>query len=208
MTAEVLRVRRATLDDLDALRSLWDSMQRPVAELEPRLTEFQVVEDAEGKVAGIIGFQAGAGHGRLHNEGFADFEIAAAGREAFWKRIQTLATNHGILRLWMLEDTPFWRQIGFKPASAEELKKLPEGWKKDNASWFTLQLKDEAAINAIEKEMAMLLNSQKRHNEEITQRVQTAKKMATLIATVLAFCIFAAAVYLMLKRPEMLHFVR
>ena len=47
MTASTNRVRRATLDDLGALKPLWTSMRLPAADLEKRLTEFQVIESAE-----------------------------------------------------------------------------------------------------------------------------------------------------------------
>src|SRR5207248_483320 len=76
MTASTLRVRRATVEDLETLRPLWTSMHLPVAELEPRLTEFQVVENAEGEVMGGIGFEITERQGRLHSEGFTDFAIA------------------------------------------------------------------------------------------------------------------------------------
>jgi hypothetical protein len=89
MTATALRVRRATLEDLDRLRALWESMRLPTAMLEPRLTEFQVVVDPEEKVVGCIGFQISASQGYLHHEGFTDFGVADAARELLWKRIQT-----------------------------------------------------------------------------------------------------------------------
>src|SRR5436309_3091325 len=120
MTASTLRVRRATVEDLARLRPLWDSMRWPVAELEPRLTEFQIVEDAEGKLVGAMGFQISGSQARLHNEGFTDFGLADSARELLWKRIQTLATNHGILRLWMQESAPFWSRLGFKPPMPED----------------------------------------------------------------------------------------
>src|SRR5215469_1675945 len=155
MTASTLRVRRATVEDLETLRPMWASMKLPVAELERRLTEFQVVENAEGKVLGGIGLQMAGSSGRLHSEGFTDFAIADQGRELLWNRIQTLAANHGVLRLWSRECVPFWSGLGFKKADAEALKKLPPGWNTDDPSWFTLQLKDEAAIASVEKELAM-----------------------------------------------------
>src|ERR1700722_6571613 len=134
MTASNLRVRRATVEDLDKLRPLWASMRLPVAELEPRLTEFQVVEDSEGKLVGAIGFQIGAQHGRLHSEGFTDFALADTARDLLWTRIQNLASNHGILRLWTQESTPFWNRTGFKPADADTLENLPAAWNSENKS--------------------------------------------------------------------------
>jgi N-acetylglutamate synthase-like GNAT family acetyltransferase len=205
MTASTLRVRRATVEDLDALRPLWNSMHLSVDELEPRLTEFQLVEDADGKIVGAIGFQIGTNHGRLHSESFADFALADAARELLWSRIQTLATNHGILRLWMLEKTPFWMRMGFKPADAEELKKLPVNWNAENAAWMTLPLKNEAAINAVEQEMAMFMSAQKQHMDRTLQQVRTMKTLATIVAILFAILAFGAAFYLLIKRPELLH---
>jgi len=205
MTASTLRVRRATLEDLDALRSLWNSMHLPVAELEPRLTEFQVVEDADGKVVGAIGFQIGANHGRLHSEGFTDFAIADAARDLLWPRIQTLCANHGILRLWTQENTQFWLRLGFKPADAEDLKKLPLNWNTGDSSWLTLQLKNEAVINAVEQELAMFMSAQKQQSARISQQVRTFKTLATFIAILLAILAFGAAFYLLVKKPELLH---
>lgn len=205
MTASTLRVRRATLEDLGALRSLWTSMHLPVAELEPRLTEFQIVEDAEGKFMGAIGFQIGANHGRLHSEGFTDFAVADTGRDLLWQRIQTLSANHGILRLWSQEDTQFWGRLGFKPADADDLKKLPVNWNSGDSPWFTLQLKNEAAINAVEQELAMFMSAQKQQSARISQQVRTFKALAAFIAILLAILAFGAAFYLLVKRPDLLH---
>jgi len=205
MTAPALRVRRATIEDLEALRALWASMHFRVAELEPRLTEFQVVEDSEGKVVGAIGFQIEANHGHLHSEGFTDFGLADTARGLLWGRVQTLSTNHGILRLWTEEDTPFWRRLGFKPASVEELKRLPAEWNTGDASWVTLQLKDEEAISEVEKELAMYMSAQKQQTARITQQARTFKNLATVLAIILTIFAFGAAIYLIFKRPDILH---
>ncbi len=205
MTASTLRVRRATIEDLGMLRPMWDSMHLPVAELEPRLTEFQVVEDSDGKIVGGIGLQVGGNQGRLHNEGFTDFGLADAARELLWKRIQTLATNHGILRVWMQEIAPFWLRLGFKPPQPEELKKLPSNWNTEDARWFTLQLKNEEAIHAVEKELTMFMTAQKRDSLRTLEQMRTAKTLATILAVILALFAFGAAFFLLMKRPELLH---
>lgn len=205
MTAPTLRVRRATVEDLDTLRPLWTSMKLPVAELEPRLTEFQVVENVDGKVVGGIGLQIGQRCGRLHSEGYTDFAIADSARELLWTRIQTLASNHGILRLWARESAPFWNGAGFKPADAEALKRLPDDWKAEEAQWFTLQLKDEATIASMEKELAMFMAAEKRHSERVFQQARTMKTIANLIAIILALFALGAAIYVLMKRPELLH---
>jgi hypothetical protein len=208
MTASTLRVRRATVEDLAMLRPLWESMRLPVAELEPRLTEFQLVQHEDGKIVGGIGFQVSGNQGRLHNEGFTDFGMADAGRELLWKRIQTLATNHGIFRLWMQESAPFWIRLGFKPPLPEDLKKLPADWNTEGATWLTLQLKNEAAIHAVEKELAMFMSAQKQHSQRTLDQMRTLKKLVTILAILFALFALFAALLLLIKRPDLLHPVR
>lgn len=183
-------------------------MKLPVAELEPRLTEFQVVENGEGKIVGGIGLQIGPRCGRLHSEGYTDFAVANAARELLWTRIQTLASNHGILRLWARESVPFWNGVGFKPADEETLKRLPEAWKTEGTPWFTLQLKDEAVIASLEKELAMFMAAEKRSSERVFQQARTMKTIANLIAIILALFALGAAILILMKRPELLHLHR
>jgi N-acetylglutamate synthase-like GNAT family acetyltransferase len=205
MSGTTLRVRRANVEDLDMLRPLWESMHLPGAALEPRLTEFQLVENAEGHIVGGIGFQVGTNHGHLHNEGFTDFGIADAARDLLWKRIQTLATNHGILRLWTRENSTFWKNLGFKPASEEELKRLPAEWNTEGPPWFTFQLKDEAAIGAVERELAMFMSAQKQQSQRTMDQVRVLKTLALVVAIIFSIIAFGAAFYLLLKRPDLLH---
>jgi hypothetical protein len=95
MNPSDFRVRRATLDDIGALRALWESMRYPTGDLERRLTEFQVVEGPGGEVVGALGFQIIERQARIHSEAFTDFAIADSMRPVFLKRIQSLAMNHG-----------------------------------------------------------------------------------------------------------------
>ena len=100
-------------------------------DLEKRLTEFQVVENSDGEVVGAIGFQIIRSAALLHSEGYSDFSVADAARNLFWERIQTLASNHGIFRLWTQERSPFWKSFGFQPPNAEVLARLPDEWKNE-----------------------------------------------------------------------------
>src|SRR5690349_21247648 len=100
-------LRRATVDDLPALRALWDSMKFSVPDLEKRLTEFQLAMNAEGKMVGAIGFEMQQRHGRIHSEAYSDFSAADIVRPMLWTRLQSLCSNHGVLRLWTQEISPF-----------------------------------------------------------------------------------------------------
>ena len=107
-------------------------------ELEPRLTEFQVVENSDGEVVGAIGIQFSRQHALLHSEGYSDFGVADAARQLFWERIQTLASHNGIFRVWTQERSPFWKSFGFQPPNAEVLERLPDEWKNEfDGGWLT-----------------------------------------------------------------------
>src|SRR5271170_8121738 len=146
MNLQSLRIRRATVDDLQTLKSLWDSMRLPADDLEKRLTEFQVVENSEGQILGAIGTQISKQHALLHNEGYSDFSVADSARQLFWERTQNLASNLGVFRLWTQERSPFWKSFGFQPPTAEFFTRLPAEWKNEfDGGWLTFQLKNEDA---------------------------------------------------------------
>ena len=197
-----LHIRRATVDDFVALRSVWDSMQLPADELEKRLTEFQVVENSDGQVVGAIGIQFSKTHALLHSEGYSDFSVADAARQLFWERIQTLASNHGVFRLWTQERSPFWKSFGFQPPKADALARLPEEWKNEFAGgWLTLQLKNEDVINAaLEKEFAPFLAAEKKDTDRVSGKVRTINTVITVIGFTVGILCIGFAVYLFVHR--------
>src|SRR3974377_775007 len=108
MPTPTYKVRRATLEDFATLKELWALMRLPSDGHEKRLTEFQVVETSEGNVVSAIGGQIGKKHALLHSEAHRDFAIANQVRPLLLDRIRSLASNHGVLRLWTREKSPFW----------------------------------------------------------------------------------------------------
>lgn len=202
MNPSEYRVRRATLDDIAALKALWQTMRFAEGELERRLTEFQVVEGPDHKVVGALGFQMTDRQGRIHSETYTDFAIADSIRPLFWTRLQSLAANHGIFRLWTQERAPFWTQTGFQDAGEKALKKLPSVWSEAASGWLTLQLKDEEAIASLEKEFAMFMESEKQRSAQALGQARTLKTVVTVIAFVVALAVFAAAAYIWLNRKS------
>ena len=137
--------RRATVDDLPQLAELWASAQLP-SELDKQFTDFQLAEDEAGHLAGAIALQINGSNGRVHSEAFVDFGQSDAVRAVLWERLQTVAQNHGLFRLWTTETAPWWKKdAGFAPPSDEILQKLPETYGPRESAWLTLRLKDEAA---------------------------------------------------------------
>ena len=196
-----LRVRRATVDDLAALRTIWASMRLPADELEKRLKEFQVVEGSDENVLGAVGIQFSKQHALFYGEGFSDFSIADAARELFWRRFEALAANHGIFRIWTQETSPFWTRWGFQPASAEILSRLPEEWKASEGKWFTLELKNEEAVTtALEHKFAGFMDAEKKQTAHVAEKARTLKTVITIVGFAIGISCIGIAIYLFIHR--------
>jgi len=203
MSPAPFSLRRATVDDLPALRALWDSMRFPTHELEKLLTNFQVAVNAEDKIVGAVGFEMQQRHGRIHSEAYSDFSAADIVRPMLWTRLQSLCSNHGVLRLWTQEVSPFWSHNGLKPPHDEaERAKLPEAWRNIEGDWLTLKLKDEEAILSLDKEFALYMECEKARSAEALGQARKLKSVATVIAFIAAFVGFGAAIYLFLNRQS------
>lgn len=178
------RTRRATVDDLPQLIALWNAAQLPAVELEKQFTDFQVAEEAEGKVAGAIGLHIDGASGRVHSEAFVDFGLSDPIRAELWKRLQTVAQNHGLYRLWTDETAPWWKKdAGFAVPGDEILKKLPAIFGPPEKPWLTLRLKDEAADpERLDKEMAAFKEAERLKREKLLQQAQFIRIIGTLIS--------------------------
>lgn len=197
-----LHIRRATVDDLAPLKELWESMRLSPEELEKRLTEFQIVQNSEGEVVGAIGIQFSGHHALLHSEGYSDFGVADAARHLFWNRIQTLAANHGVFRIWTQERSPFWKSYGFQPPAAEVLQRLPAVWENEfEGGWLTLQLKNEEVITAaLEKQFAGFMAAEKLTTARVSEKVRTFRTIVTILGFAIGFICFGIAIYLLIQR--------
>jgi N-acetylglutamate synthase-like GNAT family acetyltransferase len=198
VTASAFTVRRATIEDLGGLSALWEAMKYPTQDLEKRLTEFQVAIDADNQVAGAIGLQLQGKHGRIHSEAFSDFSQAEFVRELLWQRLQSVANNHGLVRLWTTEEAPFWSHCELKPATSVELEKLPPLWAKPGARWLTLKLREdvEEALN-LDKEFALFMESERERSRQMMGQAKTLKVVATLLATALFLTVIILGFYLL-----------
>jgi len=169
-------------------------------DLERRLTEFQVVENARGEIVGAIGLQTIGQHALLHSEGYTDFSLADSARELFWERIQTIAAHHGVFRLWTREQSPFWTRWGFQPAPAETLERLPGEWNLPGEKWLTLQIKNEEALTRLDQELAEFKKSEKQRMAQTLDQARTLTRTVTTIAFMVAFVLIGAAIYIIVRR--------
>ena len=195
-----LHIRRATVDDLPALRQLWELARLPVDELTDRLTEFQVVE-ADGQFAGAIGLQIVRQHARLHSEDYVDFSVADAAREAVWQRLQSVSAHHGVFRLWTQDHSPFWVRWGFQPASAEVLERRPAEWAGLTGTWLTYELKDEAAINqALGNTLAGFLAEEKQQTAQLADRAKKLNLALTIFFFTVGGISLSIAIWMLMHR--------
>lgn len=204
MSQSAYRIRRATVDDLPALQAIWEAMRFTTPDLEKRLTEFQVVESEDGRLLGALAIEIAGRHGKLHSESFNDFALAAELRHQLWERMQSVATNHGLARLWTQETAPFWNHSGFQPANEESLKKLPGQWAADQSGWLTLKLRDEEALqNSLDKDFARFKEEEQARTMGTLRRARALKLFATLLAVVMAIFVIVVSTYIFLHRSSM-----
>ena len=197
MDSREFTVRRATLDDLPTLKGLWDVNRLPALELERHLTEFQLVLRPDGVLAGAVALRACGAQGLVHSEAFYSQQLADPVRSAAWQRLQVLARNQRLGRLWIHgEAAPGWQALGFKRAMAEDLKKLPPTLAGELGPWFTVSLIDETALaEVIEREVTVFQQEARAENDRLRRQALWFKWFAALIV----FGFLAGAVWLLLR---------
>jgi N-acetylglutamate synthase-like GNAT family acetyltransferase len=197
MSSPNYSVRRATVDDLRGLKELWARARLQLLDLEKRLTEFQLVVSDEGNLVGAIGLHIAAKQGKLHSEAFTHPENEDQFRPQLWERIQTVARNHGLVRLWTQEAAPFWSRSGFIDATPEILKKLPATFGDPHLRWLTLQIKEETIPTlSLDQEFELFQQAQRQSTERVMQQARKLKTMAYLIGSAVLLAAILGAVLL------------
>ena len=200
-----VRVRRATLDDLTPLTSLWQTMHLAYEELGKRVTEFQVAESTDGKLVGAIGLQLAERQGRVHSEAFFDFAHADQLRPLLWERIQAVARNHGLLRLWSREQAPFWNHCGLQKADDDAMQKLPAVWRGEPGEWRTLKLRDDLeTVMSLDKEFALFMESEKQRTVRAFYQARILKVIAVVISLAVLALVIVGAFVMLRKNPNFL----
>jgi hypothetical protein len=188
--APQIRARRATVEDLPQLISLWQLEQLPT--LEKRFTEFQVVSDDAGQVLGAIGLQISGAQGMLYGEAMAKPEMAD---------LQAMIHNHALERIWTPSSAPYWRGKGFAPATSEQLEAVPADFRESGKQWQVLTLRTPDANAAIEREFARMQALQQEEKLKLQATVSRMKR-AALIALFFLMLIAAGAMLVLRYAPQ------
>jgi len=199
------RVRRATLEDVGHLTSLWGTMGFPVEGLSKRMTEFQVAVGPNDELLGAVGLQVAERQGRVHTESFFDFSLADQLRPLLWERVLAVANNVGLIRLWTTEKAPFWRQLDFNPPDEAALQKLPAAWRAQEGLWLTLKLREDVeALTSMDAQFALFMQAERQRTERTLQQAKILKGIAMLVAIAAAILALGAVGYMLMKNPRML----
>jgi len=178
-------------------------MNFSVSELARRVTEFQVVEADHGVVVGALGLHVAERQGLLHSEAFTDFALADPLRPMLWERIQAVATNQGLLRLWTQETAPFWSRSGLARANEESLASLPATWRGPSGPWLTLKLRDDLeAIIKADREFSVFMELERQKTARTLHRGKILRGVALFLAFSLSVFAIGAAVYLFWKHQH------
>lgn len=195
------RARRATTDDLEQLLALWKAVNLPGLELEKHFTDFQVIEDQQGKIFGAIGMTISGHDARIHSESYADFGLTDTLRPLLWDRLENIAKNHGLFRIWTDETAPFWKkEVGFTVPPEQTAQKWPESFGAMPHGCLVLQIRDESASpDALESELANYRRREQERLDTLMGRAKAIKLVVTLIVAGLFICAMVFAVLFIMK---------
>lgn len=196
--------RRANVEDLPALREMWTQERLDVEGLERRVTEFQVACDSSGRIVGALGMRRVGEQGLIHNETILDFGVADRLRRLLWERLLTIAKNYAMARVWTLDASLFWKELGFDPADEETRKQLPAEFGSPDGDWCAMMLRNDpfAKGDALAKQQELMFREALRAETEKTLRQAKIVKGVALLVSVGLFVIVCIGGYFMYKYQQ------
>lgn len=201
MNTSNYQVRRATVDDLVELRRLWRQQKLSIPGLEKRLTEFQVVETADGQLLGALGLEISEPHARLHSEAYIQPDLANELRLRLWDRVKSVARTQNLVRLWIAPtraDSLLWREEGFEIADPYILAKLPATFgARDVGTWLSLKLRDEDSPRLSAEQELEIFEHASKENLRYARRIRVLKAAAAVTAVALILFVLIASCYVL-----------
>lgn len=197
-----IRARRATVDDLPGLHALWQRVGLPWDQLERFVTEFILVPNEDGLPLAAVGLQAEGDQGLVHSEAILPGQDEALLRAALWQRLQIIARNQGIARLWTLEDAGFWTAT-FQRATPSDAASLTATFADPAASWWTYVLRDPArAQRLLDERMALWEAHRQSDASAFSETVARIRQGAFIMAGLVIAMMVGMVVYLVARRPD------
>lgn len=198
MVSSQFKIRRAHIVDLTELRPLWRTAGIYSLELEKRFTEFQIVVNEDAQVVAAFAIEIKTKEAHIHSDAYADSDDNPAIREAVWKRIQSLAENHGLIRLWANKDE-FWSGIGFEEPNKKELARGVELFGSTMTRRLMMRLREEEDIQKLaEAQFELFQQSSVAERERIMEQGKKYRNIAIAIAGFILMGILLAATVIVL----------
>lgn len=191
MATVSLESRRATIEDLGELESLWVEAGLPALELGKFLTEFHVVTDPEGRILHAIGLLVEGDQALLHSEALSASGLLNvdpdACRAALWKRLRILSRNQGISRIWTREDAEYWRISGYQSVPESQFPPELPSFVQREEGWWSYQSPDPTQSDLqVKREMALWQTQRDQEKLAFQQRVKAFRAVALgLVALVI-----------------------
>jgi len=175
-------VRRASVEDVPALKEHWQKAGVLDDALEKNLTEFQIAENSEGTIRGVVGVRLHDQQAWIYHESFIDQSEAGSIQEAIWKRIHTLAQNHALYKIWTHSDSPTWTRLKFLNATQEVLSEKPSEFQMMSDQWKVLVLREpsEEAVS-LDNEFELFQKAQQADREQLMKQTAMMKIIAYTI---------------------------
>lgn len=187
-----VELRRATIEDIDALARLWRACDLDVSGLERRLTEFHVALDDEQRLLGAIGLRLQGGEGCLHTEAYHDVEGMNVAREALLERVGKMADALGLHRMWTTLDLPALGERAFEEPDEESMEAFPREFGDWRQNWRIALLRDPSAAPAnLEKQLAMLTIQNRESSQQIVRSAKIVKGLMNGALILLAIAMVA-----------------
>ncbi len=204
MEPPALSARRATVEDLPALQALWQQAGLPWLELERFVTEFQVVpSEVDGVLLAAIGLLVEGNDALLHTEALADSEQADELRATLWRRVQIVARNQGVQRLWTQEDADYWATGGFSKAAPATVAGATATFVDRSADWRVYELIDpDKAKHMVDEQMAIWQAERAQEAEALQDKIRAFRTVAFGLAIVVTLAALGMLLYIGMRHPE------
>jgi len=198
--------RRATLEDLPALETLWQRCGLPWEQLEKFFTEFQVIAGEDSAVHAALGLLVEGSDGLVHTEAIPPSDIDPDElRAVLWRRVQIVARNQGVQRLWTQEDAPYWVASGFSAPTPAIRTEVHASFLDADPGWKIFQLVDpDKASRLVQEQLAIWQASREQESGEFLNTISTVRNAAFLITGVIIAILMGMALYIFVRRPDLM----
>ena len=161
--------------------------------------------EGEGVLLGAIGLMVEGNDALLHSEALAPGDEGDEIRAALWRRLQIVARNQGIHRLWTQEDADYWRTGGFGAAPAETVSAATAAFVDKTSTWLVCDLIDPAkAKQLVTEQMAIWHATRTQEADELQGKIRAFRNASLLVAAVVVVLMIGMVVFVLRQRPEIL----